>query len=978
MCECASDAHDAAVAERAARNPPRRVHNLPVATGRVFDETAVSAREAEVLAAVADHLTNAEIASRLFISVRTVESHVSSLLRKLRVDDRRELANAAESYLTMPATEWPDRHTTSSIPTPLTSFVGREAEATALAAALSEHRLVTTIGPGGVGKTRLALRVAEDVRSRYPDGVWFIDLVTVTDPTLTGAAVALALGLSESQGRSLEDVMIGWLSGRTALLVLDNCEHVLEGVGVLVERLLAACPALTVLATSRARLLLPFERAFPVPGLSVTAGSEGRADAVDLFLSRAAAGGATVADHDLGRVVTLCRGLDGMALAIELAAARLPSLGLDGLESGLADRLLLLTGGSRLDDRHRSLRSTLDWSYRLLDEPDRALLRRLSVFAGPFAAASAAEVLAGWDPVEADHVPSILARLADHSLLVTTATPGGTRYRLLETIRQYGATLVEDAGETAELYARHLAWILAAARRMLPPVMDGPEGDAWRADFDVLSAETRRALPRARYVPDQRDPAYQVSLLLAELSFDRGRPGEAQRRYELAAELAPDDAAATAALRLAAGAAEGRQFGNEALRLRQLAAESALRAGDRIGAGMDLARAAELIGRGRGIIATLPLEGEFARLVDLARPLVAGDRAAEGRLLTAEAFNTDARDQTARKLAEEALALARSAGDLMGESAALDMLTTIHTAHGEPTEALACAVLRTELLARVPVTADSALEFFDAFQMGSTCAVAAGDLRTAHRLGEGLCDLSFYREEDHLATSRLIVVALLSGAWDEAIRLSELFECGWDRAGRPVAGNLSPAPYAVATVHALRGNDAERDRWIDISAILTTPGRPREKIHFGHFFDALVLLHRGQAAEAVALLDQDPVDFVNHYDGMWRAWYASAWAEAAVLAGLPDADDRLTRAASITAGNPIAEAVVRRASGLAAANADGRADVVGAAAELRCLGAKYQWARTLVMLGGEDRERGEQELAALGATEMPWATGEPR
>ena len=945
-------------------------------------ETTVSTREAEVLAAVADHLSNAEIAERLFISVRTVESHVSSLLRKLQVADRRELAGAAEDYLTVPSTHWPDRHASSTIPTPLTSFVGREAEVSALAAALAEHRLVTAIGPGGVGKTRLALRVAREVEGRHPDGVWYVDLVSVADPALTGTAVALTLGLSESQGRSLEDVMVSWLATRNAMLVLDNCEHVLDGVGVLVERLLAACPGLTVLATSRARLLLPFEQAFPVPGLSLAATPDHRPDAVELFLSRAGAGGAVVAEHDLGRVAALCRGLDGMALAIELAAARLPSLGLDGLESGLADRLLLLTGGSRLDDRHRSLRSTLDWSYRLLDEPDRALLRRLSVFAGPFAAGSAAEALGGWAPVEAELVPSILARLADQSLLVTTATPGGTRYRVLETIRQYGAMLVEDAGETPELYARHLAWILRAARRMLPPVMDGPEGDDWRADFDVISVETRQALPRARYVPDQRDTAYDVALLLAELSFDRGRPGEAQRRYELAAELAPDEAATTAALRLAAGAAEGRQFGNEALRLRVLAAESAVRAGDRVGAGMDLARTAELIQRGPGIIATLPPEGEVARLIERARPLAAGDPAAEGRIMTAEAFDADERDPATRALTERGLELARSAGDVLGESAALDMLTTIHTAFSEHEEALACAVRRTELLESVPVTADCAMELFDAFQMGSACAVAAGDLRTAHRLGEGLCNLPFYREEDHLATSRLIVVALLSGAWDEAIRLSEMFERGWERAGRPIAGNLSPAPYAAAAVHGLRGDEVARRHWMEISATLTTPGRPRETIHFGDYFDAVVLLHRGEAGTATALLDEDPETFLNHYNGTWRAWYSAAWAEAAVLADLPDALERVDRAVPMTHGNPIARAVVRRASGLAAGTDEGRADLAGAAAALRSLGAKYEWARTLVMLGGAERERGEQELAALGATPMPWTrkapTGAPR
>ena len=947
-------------------------------TARIPSDAVVSAREAEVLAAVAEHLTNAEIAGRLFISVRTVESHVSSLLRKLQVADRRELAQAADGYLSIPAVEWPVRRTQASLPTPLTSFVGREAEAADLASALAAYRLITAVGPGGVGKTRLALRVAGDVQDAYPDGLWFVDLVTISDPALIAAALALPLGLSESQGRSIEDVLISWLTPRTALLVLDNCEHVLDGVGVLLERLLAACPHLTVLATSRARLLLPFEQAFPVPGLSVSSHDDRPADAVALFLSRARAGGAEVADEDLPRVVSLCRGLDGMALAIELAAARLPSVGLDGLESGLADRLDLLTGGSRLDDRHRSLRSALDWSYALLEEPDRALLRRVSVFAGPFAAASAADVLAGWVPVDADGVPPILARLADHSLLVTTATPGGTRYRVLETIRQYGAALVEDAGETAELHARHLAWILSAAQRMLPPVTDGPEGDAWRADYDVISTETRQALPRARYVPEQRDPAYQVSLLLAELSFARGRPGESQRRYELAAELAPDDGARATALRLAAGAAEGRQFGNEALRLRVLAAEAALRAGDRIGSGRDLARTAELIGRGPGIIATLPPAGEVDRLLARARPLVAGDLAGESRVLIAQAWGADERDDDTHVMVERALGMARSAGDLVGESAALDMLTTIHTARGEPAEALAVAVRRTDLLAQVPMTADTALEFFDAFQMGSSCAVAAGRLRIAHRLGEGLCDLPFYREEDHLGTSRLIVVALLSGGWDEAIRLSELFQRGWERAGRPIAGNLSPAPYAAAAVHGLRGDETERRRWLDLSATLTTPGRPREMIRFGEFFDSMVALHRGKAGEAVALLDEPPEEFKNHYNGMWRSWYSSAWAEAAVLADLPDAGERITRAVPMTSGNPIAQAVVRRAAGLAAGDADGRGEVVAAASALRALGAKYQWFRTLVMLGGADRERGEEELAALGATPMPWTRAWPR
>ncbi|HEX3223895.1 MAG TPA: LuxR C-terminal-related transcriptional regulator [Nocardioides sp.] len=943
-----------------------------ISPDRAAWSSTVSARETEVLAAVADHLTNAEIAQRLFISVRTVESHVSSLLRKLQLTDRRELAQVADELLTVPPVEWTARAAGGVLPRPLTSFVGREVEVADLAAALEQHRLVTALGPGGVGKTRLALRVAQHVEGRFRDGVWFVDLVAISDQSLIGAAVAQVLGLRESQDHSIEDVVIGWLAGREALLVLDNCEHVLEGVGILLERLLASCPRLTILATSRARLLLPFEQAFPVPGLSLAPKEHGPADAVSLFLSRAAAGGATVSNHDLGRVAALCRGLDGMALAIELAAARLPSLGLDGLESGLADRLVLLTGGSRLDDRHRSLRAALDWSYRLLDEPDQALLRRLSVFAGPFAPGSVAEVLADWHPVSADPVPAVLARLADQSLLVTTTTPGGTRYRALETIRQYGAALVEDAGETDELNARHLRWILAAVRRLETPVMQGPEGDAWRADFDVISVEARKALPWARYVRDQRDTAYQVSLLLAELSFARGRPGESQRRYELAAELAPDDGARAAALRMAAGAAEARQFGNEALRLRPMAAEAALRAGDRTGAGMDLARAAELIRRGPGIIATPPPEGEFERLLERARALVGGDAAAEARVLIAETYDLDERDPGSLRLVERALELSRAAGDRIGESAALDQLTTIHTSAGDLQRGLRSAVRRTELLAGIPVTAESALEFFDAFQMASQWAVAAGDLRAAHRLGEGLCELPFYREEDHLATSRLIVVGLLTGAWDETVELSDLFRAGWERAGRPVAGNLRTAPYAAATVHALRGNDAERESWMEVVSVLRTPGRSLEMLHFGEFFDALVLLHRGQHEEAVAVLAEPPEGFLQHFNVMWRAWYASAWAEAAVLAGLTDAAERVERARRLTGGNPVVEAVLARAAALLVEGERRHAQLASAATSLHALGARYHWARTLVMLGGADRERGEQELAALGAVAMPW------
>jgi DNA-binding CsgD family transcriptional regulator len=236
----------------------------------------VSAREAEVLAALGERLTNAEIGARLFISIRTVESHVSSLLRKLQVADRRALAAVAATR---------PEAATARLPSPLTPFIGRVAERAALIDALDEHRLVTAVGPGGVGKTRLALSVAAEVAARFANGVWYVDLVPVTDAPMIAPAIADALGLGESQGRSAADHVLSWLAGRATLLVLDNCEHLLDGVVVLLERLLAGCPGLRVLATSRARLLVPYESVFLVPGLAVDT------DAVELFVGRAAAAG---------------------------------------------------------------------------------------------------------------------------------------------------------------------------------------------------------------------------------------------------------------------------------------------------------------------------------------------------------------------------------------------------------------------------------------------------------------------------------------------------------------------------------------------------------------------------------------------------------------------------------------------------------------------------------------------------------------
>jgi predicted ATPase/DNA-binding CsgD family transcriptional regulator len=942
-----------------------RMHTVRVANPRAPAQVDVSAREAEVLASIADHLTNAEIAARLFISVRTVESHVSSLLRKLQVGDRRALAAAAANLRPVPAAALGGAAV--PLPEPLTSFVGRVAERAALAGALGAHRLVTALGPGGVGKTRLALSVAAEVADRFADGAWFVDLVPVTDPPMVAPAIATGLGLGECQGRSADDTVLGWLADREVLLVLDNCEHLLNGVVPLLERLLAASSRLTVLVTSRARLLVPFEWVFPVPGLALEAADGGPGDAVELFQARAAAGGSTLALDDLERVAAICRELDGMALAIELAAARVPSLGLDGLEAGLADQLPLLAGGQRNNGRHRSLRSALDWSYALLDSPSQAVLRRVSAFASPFTAHAAAAILSGWLPVDGCDLPAVLAGLADQTLLVAVTDRSGTRYHALETVRQYGAELL-GAVESAEALSRHLSWCLDAGAALELPLRDAR---AWRLAFDQVADELRAALGWAAGTAQYRPEAHRLAIMLAGLSFARGLPGESQRRYEQAAELAADDSASAMALRNAAGAAESRHFGNEAMRLHKAAAAAALRSGDRAAAAWDLAVAAELVHRQHGMMTTPARAGKERALLAEAWVLAVGDPAAEARVFTAEAHLGDVADPAAADLAARAVELARRAGDPLTESAALDQITGVELARGEVRAAAANALLRAELLAPLPITPVSALEVADALYMATECALAAGDLPGARQLAWRIHDLPFHREESHLATARLIVAAALAGDWDEATALAGRFREGWERAGRQRAGGLHRAAHAAATVYGLRGDDDARVAWLKIAHAVVTPGARMYQIHFGEFFDALLLLHRGLPERAVRLLATPPEQFRGWYDGMWRPWYAALWAEAAVVAGHHDAAARIRRARLMTRDNPIAAAIVDRAAALGG-DRDG---LIPAAAALAAAGCRYQWARTCILIGGTERVRGEAALAAMGATAMAWPPG---
>jgi predicted ATPase/DNA-binding CsgD family transcriptional regulator len=898
----------------------------------------VSARESEVLALVGRHLTNAEIAVELFISVRTVESHVAALLRKLQVPDRRSLARQASAERTT---------SRGGLPVPATSFIGRVVERAELIEAVSEHRLVTAIGPGGVGKSRLAINVAADIAARRPDGVWFVDLVRVTDAAGVVAAVVEAVGVSEQWAATPEAALVGSLADRHGLLVLDNCEHLLDAVRDCVELVIGGCPAVTVLATSRIRLLLPYERLYTVSGLGV----EGeRGDAVVLFAARVhETTGEDVVDA--GRVRALCQALDGVALAIELAASRYPTLGLDGLEAGLHERLRFFTIGSSTAGRHRSLGDTVRWSYELLDADHQALLRGVAAFASWFVVDAARAVAAPTASPAA--VADGLARLADHSMLVVERGPP-TRYRALETIRQYGVEQLDAAGELAAVKARHEQW----CRTMIAALNAAEPDDAWCVQFDRVVDDLRAALVWSAGDAQRRAYASQLAADLAGLLFVRGRPMEAQRRYEQAATLAPTAAERADHLRLAARAAATRYLGNDALRLLRAAAAIAIEIGDRSAAALDLAWMSIYIDRCPGIMAELRTVEEAAALRDEARAISDGSARAEaaiavaGTMLTntaSQPYDRTDRDPAVFESTRHAVELAHRAGDATLESAALDELIAVHLAIDDIPGAVRAVRRRGELVGTLPAVTSNGYELLDFRLMGAEVSLAAGDLVTAGEHADATARLPFFRDEDHLAVSTGLKVDALVGNFDDVVRGGERFRVGWERAGRPTAPALGRTSHAVAMVWGMVGDDERRAAWLDITVEL---GVSLDRLAgcatgWAPTYDALLALHRNDADAAVRRLGvdlDDPEVWGFWNTGLWRPWYAAVWAEAAVLAEHPDAASRLGRSRHAARDNPIATAIVKRAAAIAAGD---RTALDGLAATFAALGCRYQQSRTV-------------------------------
>jgi predicted ATPase len=382
-----------------------------------------------------------------------------------------------------------------------TSFIGRESEVAELQAAVKAHRLVTLTGVGGVGKTRLALEVAARLADEFPDGVWFFELAAVTDPAAVPDAVAAVLGITQQPGKTVTESVAAALEGRVRLLVYDNCEHVVDSVADLVEAILSASATVTILATSREGLGVSDERLWRVPSLDVNAGTESAA--VNLFLDRAQS---VVSDFSLAQpgeadaVVEICRRLDGIPLAIELAASRMAAMTASEVRDRLDQRLRLLVGSRRGVSRHQTLRHAVQWSYDHLDDAEKALLDRCSVFAGGFDLQSACAV-GGSDNPDDFTVLDLLDALVRKSLLVADRSSGRTRFSMLETIRQFAEEQLVARGEASEIRAAHSRYFAGREADILA-LWDSPRQ---RDAYDWFAIELANLRTAFRWAADHGD-----------------------------------------------------------------------------------------------------------------------------------------------------------------------------------------------------------------------------------------------------------------------------------------------------------------------------------------------------------------------------------------------------------------------------------------------------------------------------------------
>jgi non-specific serine/threonine protein kinase len=586
-----------------------------------------------------------------------------------------------------------------NLPAQLTSFIGRT-EIAEIRRLLSATRLLTLTGAGGCGKTRLALHVAEGALDIFRDGVWLIDLGPLSEPALISHTTAAVIGLRGGPDHSLEEALAEYFRTRRVLLLLDNCEHLIAGCAQLVEPLLRAAPGLHVLATSREGLGVAGETVWRVPSMSVptTSTRVGRDDllrceAGRLFAERAAAAtpGFTITDGNAVAVAEICRRLDGIPLAIELAAARLNVLSVDQLGVRLRERFRLLTGGSRTAvARQRTLEATIDWSYELLSESERTLLCRLSVFPGGWTLDAAEEVCAG-NSLEKESILDLLSHLVDKSLVnVEDDASSERRYRCLETVRQYGRERLVRSGDAERMWDRHLDFFFALVRRAEPQLLS-PGQVAWLDRLQGEYANLRAAIEWCLETPRHAITGLEFAAALLWFWSKRGYVGEGRQWLDRALE-----AGSGASPELRAKALNG--VGH--LTTFQLDCEAGRIA---LRESLDLAREAgdnAAVAWSLGLQALLAfLSGDVASIPALAAECQAAAIVSEERWLQFPALEClaykgilEGEYDRARELLEEALELGRRKGDTWIIGLALSDLAFVRVLAGHYAQAEAlCA-----------------------------------------------------------------------------------------------------------------------------------------------------------------------------------------------------------------------------------------------------------------------------------------------
>jgi predicted ATPase/class 3 adenylate cyclase len=858
-------------------------------------------------------------------------------------------------------------------PAQWTAFVGREVEKRSAAKALSEARLVTLIGPGGVGKSRLAIEVGDDISVSYEHGGTFVELVPVREGFLI-QAVAASVGVVGRTGQSLEDSVLAHLATRSCLLVLDNCEHVLEEVARFSARMLRSCSGVAVLATSRERIGLPGERLVVVPPMD-TQGSDGdeptTSEATRLFLDRALDADPDF-DEDAALVAELCARLDGMPLAIELAAARAGSLGVSGLLAGLSDQLRLLTGGRSGDERHRSLRSVLDWSYGLLDDEERQFLHRLGVFVNGFDLAAAAEVAADAGTTAA---ADLLGRLADKSLVVRQRG-GVPRWRLLETVRTYALDKLTGAGDDAQTRARHLRWAARAAAQLEQRLDSGP---GWRGAFDVIADDLRAA------IDVDRDPAvvYALALATGRIAFAHRYFEEAQAHFERAAEIAPTPAEAMVAMRAAADVCQANVRTDASFERLIRAADLADEAGDQAYRAACLAQAVIAANRFPAGLAHNIDPDRLKELLEIAqRVSPPDDLSAQAYLKQASAwqFSAQTRALSVDPLrADEALDAARAAQDPVLISCALDAVMASVTARGRMKEGFAIATERLANLATLPRSDPRAyIELADTLHMFNEQSIAAGELPAGRREMRKLHDDDVKVFVGFQAASRLVAGLVLTGAFADAADQAGEMWAGWLAAGSPIAAWMSPAVLLAGLAAGLCGDDASADEWMRRAQ---GPLGDKDMFQYGNsasaatFVQARRNLHAGRYLAAVEQTRSFGANAEEWYLEDSRGSYDPyVWALDAELAALTDATDlqaRLTAAAAPAQENLWAAACLDRARGRWT---NDPALLERSIAKWEHIEARFERACTLLLLP-ERVDEGRAEIAAMGTTAPAQATG---